>query len=81
MLRSIPMNGTFNQLRPLDQLRGVSGPVYSIYFQAATDRWPLLSLFELVQALFDRSYASAALESALGIVYRRKESPYLKALT
>ena len=50
---------------PLDRLAGVEGTVYSIDLKADTDRWPLLFMFELFQALFDRSFASAAINSAL----------------
>ncbi|KAI9074372.1 hypothetical protein K1719_043666 [Acacia pycnantha] len=51
---------------PLDRLRGVEGTVYSLDLKSATDRWPLLLLFELVQCLFDRSFASAVVNSTLG---------------
>lgn len=65
VLRRIPMDGTFDQLKPLNLLHGASGPVYSIDLKAATDRWPLLVLFEVVQALFDRSTASAVVNATL----------------
>lgn len=45
---------------------GVDGTVYSIDLKSATDRWPLLLLFELIQALFDRSFASSVVNSTLG---------------
>ncbi|GAB2236455.1 hypothetical protein Droror1_Dr00028099 [Drosera rotundifolia] len=61
------MDGTFNQSAPLDRLAGTSGTVYSIDLKAATDRWPLLLMFEIVQSLFDRSFASSAVNSALGL--------------
>lgn len=66
MLSSIPMDGTFNQTAPLDRLRGIDGTVYSFDLKSATDRWPLLLLFELVQCLFDRSFASSVVNSTLG---------------
>lgn len=41
LLRSIPMDGTFNQTKPLDLLAGIPGKVYSIDLKSATDQWPL----------------------------------------
>lgn len=39
-LSTLPMDGTFNQLSPLDRLVGESR-VYSYDLKSATDRWPL----------------------------------------
>lgn len=64
ILRTIPMDGTFNQLKPLDELVGCKA-CYSFDLKAATDRWPLVFMFEIVQCLFDRSFASATVNSAL----------------
>ncbi|KAF1856943.1 hypothetical protein Lal_00002326 [Lupinus albus] len=44
-LKAIPMDGTFNQTRPLDKLKGNS---------SATDRWPLLIQTRMVERLFDK---------------------------
>lgn len=54
----------FAQTKPLDRLVG-SQVCYSYDLKSATDRWPLLLLFELMQNLFDRSFASAVVNSAL----------------
>ncbi|XLT13214.1 hypothetical protein HN51_058904 [Arachis hypogaea] len=64
-LRRIPMDGTYDQLSPLDRLEGSTGVICSVDLKAATDRWPLLLLFELTQVLFGRSFASSAVNSAL----------------
>lgn len=40
--------------------------MYSLDLKSATDRWPLLLLFELMQSLFDRSFASSLVNSTLG---------------
>lgn len=64
VLIKIPMDGTFNQHRPLDLLKGAMN-CFSYDLKSATDRWPLLVLFEIVQSLFDRSFASATVNSAL----------------
>lgn len=45
--------------------RGRSVCCYSYDLTAATDRWPLSFMFELFNALFDRSFASAVVNSAL----------------
>lgn len=39
--------------------------VFSYNLKSATDRWPLVLLFEIIFYLFDRSFASAAVNSAL----------------
>lgn len=52
------MDGTFDQTRPLDRLVGKQH-LWSFDLSAATDRWPLQILFEVLQVLFDRSFASA----------------------
>ncbi|XLR47424.1 hypothetical protein HN51_031532, partial [Arachis hypogaea] len=59
-LRRIPMDGTYDQLSPLGRLEGSTGVICSVDLKAATDRWPLLLLFELTQVLFGRSFASSA---------------------
>lgn len=62
--REIPTAGTFHQRRPLDLLFG-STECYSFDLKSATDRWPLLLMFEAFQCLFDRSFASAVVNSTL----------------
>lgn len=52
------MDGTFAQERPLDHLVG-QRDCYSFELKAATDRWPLVLMFEVMCYLFDRSLASA----------------------
>lgn len=41
LLRTLPMDGTFNQTRPLERLVGAK-TVYSVDLKSATDRWPFL---------------------------------------
>lgn len=64
VLVGIPMDGTFHQEQPLDRLVGEQ-VCYSFDLKSATDRWPLIFLFEVFQYLFDRSFASAVVNSAL----------------
>lgn len=58
------MDGTFNQFAPLDWLVG-SDKVYSFDLKSATNRWPLVYLFEIVALLLDRSFASSVVNSTL----------------
>lgn len=60
------MDGTFNQTRPLKSLEGCQES-FSFDLSAATDRWPLRILFETLGVLFDRSFASAVVNSALAM--------------
>lgn len=64
VLKSIPMDGTFNQTKPLYRLKGKS-QIFSYDLTAATDRWPLVFIFEIFQSFFDRSFSSAVVNSAL----------------
>lgn len=49
-LRRIPMDGTFDQCRPLDYLVG-SNVTYCFDLKSATDRWPLPLLNTMAQLL------------------------------
>lgn len=62
VLRRLPQDGTFNQTQPFDRLVG-SRHSFSFDLKSATDRWPLVFLFEVVQYLFDRSFASSVVNS------------------
>lgn len=64
VLRMIPQDGTFHQVRPLDLLVGEQ-VCYSFDLKSATDRWPLVFLFKVMCHLFDRSFASSVVNSAL----------------
>lgn len=58
------MDGTFDQTAPLDRLVG-SKHCSCFDLKSATDRWPLVFMFEMFQCLFDRSFASATVNSCL----------------
>lgn len=64
ILRRLPSDGTFDQERPLRRLFHRKD-AFSYDLTAATDRWPLVILFEIMQFFFDRSFASAVVNSAL----------------
>ena len=47
------MDGTFNQLRPLDRLTG-SEIAYEYDLKSATDRWPLTLQTGMLERMFGR---------------------------
>lgn len=64
VLVAIPMDGTFDQSAPLRRLVG-RRDCFSYDLSAETDGWPLLIIFEIFAYLFDRSFDSSLLNSAL----------------
>lgn len=64
VLRRVPMDGTFNQTAPLIRLVP-SKTCFSYDLKSATDRWPLVFMFETMALLFDRSFASSVVNSTL----------------
>lgn len=56
LIGKIPMDGTFNQTKPLDRLVGKMH-LYSYDLKSATDRWPLLIMYKMIEFLFDREFA------------------------
>ncbi|KAL7174747.1 hypothetical protein ACSBR1_043968 (mitochondrion) [Camellia fascicularis] len=75
VLSTLSTDGTFNQTKPLDRLVGKS-TLFSFDLKSATDRWPLVILFEMMCFLFDRSFASAAVNSCLAC--NRFQVPFVK---
>ncbi|KAI5671744.1 hypothetical protein M9H77_12108 [Catharanthus roseus] len=63
-LKRIPMDGTFKLRGLLRRLVGATH-CYSYDLSAATDRWPLRIIFTTVTYLFDRSFASSAVNNCL----------------
>ncbi|KAL6957513.1 hypothetical protein U1Q18_052853 [Sarracenia purpurea var. burkii] len=76
VLRQIPMDGTFNQRKPLDLLVGKMTTL-SYDLKSATDRWPLLIMYEMVCYLFDRGFASATVKAALA--HNIFQVPFIKS--
>jgi len=68
VLSKIPMDGTFNQIAPIDRLR-VSRfkNTYSFDLKSATDRWPLSVIYTLVELLFGPTMASSIVNGTLGL--------------
>ncbi|KAI5664344.1 hypothetical protein M9H77_23667 [Catharanthus roseus] len=64
VLKRIPMDGTFKQCAPLRRLVCATH-CYSYDLSAATGRWPLRIIFTIGMYLFDRSFASAAVNNCL----------------
>lgn len=69
------MDGTFHQTAPLDRLKG-SMSCHSVDLSSATDRFPLLMLFEVFQYFFGRSFSSSVVNSALAC--NRFDVPFCK---
>jgi hypothetical protein len=58
ILRDVPMDGTFDQLKPLSRL-GDSPELFSLDLTAATDRLPIVLQKEILTSLFSESVANA----------------------
>lgn len=80
VLRRIPMDGTLHQHKPLDRLVG-NQTCYSFDLKSATDRWPVLFLFEVFKVCFGQPFASSVVNSALAFNFfevpfvKKKDSP------
>ena len=74
LMEVLKKNG-FNQTRPLDRLVGEM-TCFSFDLKSATDRWPLVILFEIMIYLFDRRFASSAVNSCLAM--NRFQIPFVK---
>ena len=68
VLRTIPMDGAGDQERPINRLR-VKEPrdTYCFDLKSATDRWPLSVIYTVFSLFFGPTYASAVVNSALGL--------------
>ena len=64
VLRSIPMDGTHDQLRPFFKLRD-RDQYYCFDLKAATDRVPLPLIFEVFAHCFDEYLASSCIDTTL----------------
>jgi hypothetical protein len=74
VLRPLPTDGTFNQEKPLDNLVGEM-VCFSFDLRAATDRWPLQILFEVMFHLFGNKFAGAV---RTALAYNIFEIPFVK---
>jgi hypothetical protein len=76
ILRVIPQDGTFDQMKPVRKLDGSKG-LFSLDLSAATDRLPLdLQIELLAQLLGSREYAVSWANLLAGIGYLAKSSLY-----
>lgn len=68
VLSLLPTDGTFDQQGPIRQL-AASRPsdLYSFDLKSATDRWPLVVIYTLVECLFGSTFASCVVNSTLGL--------------
>lgn len=58
-LKKIPMDGTFEQHKPLQRVPFNKGPIYSYDLSAATDRLPISLQKEIIGKMFGREYSEA----------------------
>lgn len=72
VLRRLPCDGTFNQLKPLEGLSSHSH-LFSFDLSAATDRFPLLFQHDIVRRLF--GFAIARAWVLFGVVSNRFLAP------
>lgn len=68
VLHRIPQDGTFNQQAPITRL-SVYRPmdIYSFDLKSATDRWPLVIIYTLMELLFGPTLASSIVNGTLGL--------------
>lgn len=59
ILRKIPMDGTFNQLRPLTRVPWGKAPLYSFDLSAATDRLPIWLQTKILSEVFGDDFGKA----------------------
>lgn len=77
--RRVANDGTFCPTKPLDLLVGKQTS-FSFDLKSATDRWPLLMMFYVIQSCFDQSFASSVVNTTLACnvfhvpFVKRKES-------
>lgn len=57
-LRTIPMDGTFDQLKPLDRVPWGRAPIYSFDLSSATDRLPIWLQESLLEGFFGKEFAT-----------------------
>jgi hypothetical protein len=76
-LREVPMDGTFDQLKPLSRL-DQSKRLYSLDLTAATDRLPIDLQKELLIGIFDKSFATAWATLLVGRTYGFNSPRYEK---
>jgi len=76
VLKRIPMDGTFDQLKPIQAFKGGT-PVYSFDLSAATDRLPISFQKKILTFLFGKTFSDdwANLLVNRGYSYRYYEAP------
>lgn len=70
VLRTLPMDGTFNQEGPIHRLLQTwdgKSTFYCYDLKSATDRWPLSVIHEVVSSLFGPTVASCIVNGTLGL--------------
>lgn len=82
VLSTIPMDGTFNQVEPLQRLRSKRKDiVYSFDLKSATDRWPLSVIYTVMCMIWGDVFASSVVNSTLGLNTFLVGKPIVKRLS
>lgn len=79
VLSSIPTDGTYHQLAPIDKLVSRSHHwVRSIDLSAATDRWPVSIIHDLMSCMFGPTFASSVVNGGLAMNVCTVQPPLVK---
>jgi len=77
VLKRIPSDGTFNQLKPLKRIPWGEVPLYSFDLSAATDRLPLALQIEILNQIYGSGFGT---HWGQFLVHREYQTPSLKVL-
>lgn len=69
VLKTIPTDGTFDQLRPIHRLKQIKDHqnLYSFDLKSATDRWPLAVIHTVLIGIWGTTLSSSIVISTLGM--------------
>jgi len=81
LLKKIPMDGTFDQLRPLDRVPFNRGPIYSFDLSAATDRLPISLQTDILSSFFGEEFSLHWKNLLVGRPYRCPSPTELEGVT
>lgn len=83
VLRTIPMDGTFHQSKPILRLRRFKDlqNIYSFDLKSATDRWPLSVIHDVQVGIWGLSLASSIVIGSLGMNTFSVGPPHFRGVT
>lgn len=77
ILRTIPMDGTFDQMKPLNKVPFGERPLYSFDLSAATDRLPISLQKALLSKVFGQKFADLWANILVGRDYELPKSDFI----